>query len=401
MSPVTESHHPVRVTAGPGATAVAIAGFQLGDRPLVLRDAAVDPTGLEMPAGAIDVCLDAQSADGSSIAELVSAGRHATAVVAFGGGATLDVAKIARLLISTPRLVVPLRTLAARSGFVRLPEVVSTHGSAELPLLAIPTTIGTGSEVSSVACVVTPAGRRLVFSVGLRPNHAALDPVHTATLPRSLQMEGLLEVILRVMGPAIGSKANLAADHDAEAIVARTTRLAESLRAGFLAPEERLLAAQLSAASHHSWALVGRETYAAKHWYLANELAWVTGARKIPATVSILPALWGRIAEGDRRWGSWERLGLAWSWVRAVVPELPRDVRGGLHALFLRWGVSPIATPSAQTQHEAALRARTAWGGSLPALGRIDPCAIEEIFAESFATAAKPTTTRREEVMWK
>jgi NADP-dependent alcohol dehydrogenase len=388
------------VTAGAGATSAVLSRLSLGERPLVVRDGAVDWTSMPLPPGTTELRIDAQAAGLGTIAEIVSAGQRSTAVVALGGGSILDAAKIARLLITTPRLALPLRTLTARSGFVRLPEA-NADRDVRLPLIAVPTTIGTGSEVSSVACLVTPWGRRLLFSPELLPDHAVLDPAHTATLPRLLQMEGLIEVILRVLGPVIGSRGDLAADHDAQSIVSGAARMGELLRRRSLTPEERLFAGQLSAASHRSWALVGRESYAAKHWYLANELAWVTGARKIPATLSILPTIWGAIADGDRRWGSAERLALAWSWVRALIPELPLDIRDGLAALFQRWGLRAVDAPSASMRMQASERVRASWGGSLPALGRIAPEAIDQIFAASFPAGADPTTKRREEVTQK
>lgn len=382
MNSLREAHNSVRVTAGAGATSDVLARLSPGERPLVVRDTAVDGMSMSLPPGATELRIDAQAVDAGTIAEIVSAGQRATAVVALGGGTILDAAKIARLLITTPRFALPLRRLTARSGFVRLPEA-DINRDQKLPLVAVPTTIGTGSEVSSVACLVTPWGRRLLFSPALLPDRAVLDPLHTATLPRLLQMEGLIEVILRVLGPVIGSRVDLAADHDAESIVNGAARMGELLRLRSLTPEERLFAGQLSAASHRSWALVGRESYAAKHWYLANELAWVTGARKIPATLSILPAIWGAIADGDQRWGSTERLSSAWSWVRAVIPELPLDIRDGLAALFRRWGLRAIDAPSASMRMQASERVRASWGGSLPALSRIAPEAIDQIFAES------------------
>lgn len=397
MNALREAHNSVRVTAGSGATSAVLSRLSLGERPLVVRDAAVDGMSTSLPPGATELRIDAQEVDPGTIAEIVSAGQRATAVVALGGGTILDAAKIARLLITTPRFALPLRRLTSRSGFVRLPEADINHDQ-EPPLVAVPTTIGTGSEVSSVACLVTPWGRRLLFSPALLPDHAVLDPVHTASLPRLLQMEGLIEVILRVLGPVIGSRVDLAADHDAESIVNGAAQMGERLRLRSLTPEERLFAGQLSAASHRSWALVGRESYAAKHWYLANELAWVTGARKIPATLSILPTIWGAIADGDRRWGSTERLASAWSWVRAVMPELPLDIRDGLATLFQRCARRTIDAPSASMRMQASERVRTSWGGSLPALGRIVPEAIDQIFAASFSAGADPITKRREEV---
>lgn len=400
MITITESYEPVRVTAGAGSTAAALARFPLGDRPLVIRDPAVEPVGLAMPPGAIDLSVDAAAGDAHLVAAILAAGRNATAVVALGGGSTMDAAKIARMLLVAPELATPLRALAERSGFVRIPELVSSR-NAGVPLMAIPTTLGTGAEVSSVACQVTPWGRRLLAGARLRPDHAVLDPVHTSTLPWLLQMEGLLEVILRVVGPLIGSARSLAADHDAHAIVTGTAGLAESLRTGFLGADERLLAAQLSAASHRSWALVGRSSYAAKHWYLANELSWATGTRKIPATVTVLPAIWGRITDGDERWGSRDRLALAWSWVRAAVPDLPADVREGLPVLLDRWGLRPIDAPGAARVQEATARAHESWGGRLPALGRISSAEIHEVFAESAVAAADPLIDHREEVIAK
>ncbi|WP_435749237.1 iron-containing alcohol dehydrogenase [Microbacterium sp. PMB16] len=394
---ITESYEPVRVTAGAASTAASLARFRLGDRPLVIRDSAVEPVGLMIPPGAVDLSVEAAAGDMHLIPALLAAGRRATSVVALGGGSTLDAAKIVRMFLAAPGLAAPVRALAERSGFVRIPALVAAR-SAELPLLAIPTTLGTGAEVSSVACQVTPWGRRLLAGAHLRPDHAVLDPVHTSTLPWALQMEGLLEVILRVLAPLIGSPPSLAADHDARAIVTGAVALAESLRAGYLGAEERLLAAQLSAASHRSWALVGRESYAAKHWYLANELSWVTDTRKIPATIAVLPAIWGRVAEGDDRWGFPERLALAWSWVRGAIPTLPTDVRDGLPALFERWGLRAIDAPRTAQLHEAALRVHESWGGSLPALGRIGVAEIHEVFAESFPTALALPIEHREEV---
>lgn len=397
MKSISESYDPLRVTAGPGALAAALHRFRLGDRPLVLRDAAVDPVALTLPPGAVEIEVDARSTDVMLVPRAIESGQRATSVVAVGGGTVLDAAKIVRLLLIHPGLATPLQRLVPRSGFVRLPDVAS-RPATELALLAVPTTFGTGSEASRVACLPTASGRRLIFGERLLPDHAVLDPVLTATLSRSMQMEGLWEIILRILGPAIGSGGDLAADSDAEAIVSRSARLAEQLRIGFLAPEERLLAAQLSAASHRSWALIGRHSYAAKHWYLANELAWVTGTRKMPATVTILPALWGRIADGDHRWGSAERLALAWSWLRDVIAGLPADPREGLPLLLGRWGLRPIARPTESELHETVERIHSSWGGSLPALGRIEPDAVAEILAASFPRGTSLPTTVREEV---
>ncbi len=56
--------------------------------------------------------------------------------------------------------------------------------------------------------------------------------------------------------------------------------------------------------THTGWALIGRDPpYGAKHWYLASELAYVTGARKMTATASVIGPVWEEIGKGASAWG--------------------------------------------------------------------------------------------------
>ena len=48
---------------------------------------------------------------------------------------------------------------------------------------------------------------------------------------------------------------------------------------------------------------MGRDPYGAKHWYLASELAYVTGARKMTATASVIGPVWEEIGKGASAWG--------------------------------------------------------------------------------------------------
>lgn len=387
---IVESRASTRLVAGIDATAAAVMRFPGGARPVALVDAALDAGGLRLPRETRLVALDATALDLDGLLRLSDTASDATAIIAFGGGSTIDAAKILRLAITAPAVMGTVRRLTARSGFYHLPEL-SAQPVAHVPLLVVPTTFGTAAEVSPVACIRTSSGRRLLSGSRLRAEDAALDPLHTRTLPRSQQMEGLLEVLLRVIGPVTGSPADAAADHDARSIVQGVAGLAEKLRHAPLTVEERLFAAQLSAATQRGWALAGRDAYAAKHWFLANELSWVTRTRKIPATAAILPALWGRIADGDADWGSRERLAEAWDWVREVVPDLPGADADGIRALVRRWGVTPIAAPGPGALSETAARVTASWGAPLPALCRIAPSAVHDILTESFAPTRAPS----------
>jgi 4-hydroxybutyrate dehydrogenase len=96
-------------------------------------------------------------------------------VIAFGGGSPLDVGKAARLLVKRP-------------GF-RLADFYSEPDwSALMPLVAIPTTAGTGSEVgrSSVITLATMGRKAVLFHPELLAKQVILDPVLTRDLPPKL-----------------------------------------------------------------------------------------------------------------------------------------------------------------------------------------------------------------------
>jgi len=82
--------------------------------------------------------------------------------LALGGGTTIDTVKVARIISA----LAPLQGLLA--GEVLVDE--STSESLPWRIVALPTTIGTASEVSSVAVVCCGGGRILLRGSGLRPD---------------------------------------------------------------------------------------------------------------------------------------------------------------------------------------------------------------------------------------
>ena len=92
-------------------------------------------------------------------------------VIGIGGGSSLDVAKLAALLAGN------LGTLAGAYG-------VNKATGPRLPLIVIPTTAGTGSEVTPIAIVTTGASEKMgVVSPLIIPDIALLDPELTYDLP--------------------------------------------------------------------------------------------------------------------------------------------------------------------------------------------------------------------------
>jgi alcohol dehydrogenase class IV len=135
---------------------------------------------------ALDVPRSVHVAGSASAAE-VAACRDALpghdGVIAVGGGSVIDVAKAAVALFGSDR---PLESLY---GLERVP------GPA-LPLVAVPTTPGSGGEVSSHA-VVTDGGRRhAVSGASLVPRAVVIDPDLTVTLPRPATLACALDALM-------------------------------------------------------------------------------------------------------------------------------------------------------------------------------------------------------------
>jgi len=95
----------------------------------------------------------------------------ATSIVGFGGGSSLDVAKLVALLLGSGE------NLDEAWG-------VGNAKGPRLPLILIPTTAGTGSEVTPVSIItVGEEEKRGVVSPFLLPDLAVLDPLLTLGLP--------------------------------------------------------------------------------------------------------------------------------------------------------------------------------------------------------------------------
>jgi alcohol dehydrogenase class IV len=154
---------------------------------LVLTDAGVARTGiieritraLEQ-AGVKSAIFDGVEANPTeaNIAECSRAfeAENADGVVAVGGGSPIDAAK---LVVLRSRVALPWEELDdALDGWKHVPRDLP-------PVIALPTTAGTGSEVgrSGVLTVRSSGRKTVVFSPHLIPKVAILDPELTRSMP--------------------------------------------------------------------------------------------------------------------------------------------------------------------------------------------------------------------------
>jgi alcohol dehydrogenase class IV len=173
-------------------------GLRKVRRPLLVTDQnvlATDPVRelLASLKSAADVVLfeDCQAEPSVALAEQaceLAKQSHVDGVIGIGGGSNLDVAKIAALVArygGHPR---------DYFGFDAVPGPV-------LPLFALPTTAGTGSEVSHSA-VLTDTSRQIKVSTlsrWLRPNHAIVDPALTDSCPRQVTAHSGIDALVHAI----------------------------------------------------------------------------------------------------------------------------------------------------------------------------------------------------------
>lgn len=115
------------------------------------------------------------------------------AIVAFGGGSVMDAAKVIGLAAANGRHP---RTLVGYFRALRGP----------VPLYAVPTTAGTGSEVTVAAVISDPEAHRklVVADTRIVPRMAALDPRLTAGLPRDITAATGMDALTHAVEAYIG-----------------------------------------------------------------------------------------------------------------------------------------------------------------------------------------------------
>ncbi|KAA3511308.1 iron-containing alcohol dehydrogenase [Agrobacterium vitis] len=125
-------------------------------------------------------------------------------IVGLGGGSSLDLAKAVRLLTGH---AAPLAQYTAVEG-----GASKIHGRI-CPMIAVPTTSGTGSEVGRAAVIITREGRKLgILSGHMLPSIALCDPELTYGLPPFLTaatgMDALSHCLETYMGPSVNPPAD-------------------------------------------------------------------------------------------------------------------------------------------------------------------------------------------------
>jgi alcohol dehydrogenase class IV len=177
-------------------------------RPLLVSDRVLAQTGLVGRVQAllperVPAFLDAPSNPTEEALELAVAAyreNRCDGVVALGGGSPIDLAKGVALLATHSG---SLESYAALyGGIAKITPAVA-------PLIAVPTTAGTGSEVGRAALLTLRGGRKLGFiSPHLIPRRAICDPELTIGLPPGLTAATGLDALSHCVETLLSPRVN-------------------------------------------------------------------------------------------------------------------------------------------------------------------------------------------------
>jgi alcohol dehydrogenase class IV len=182
-------------------------------RPLIVTDAGVRAAGVLQPALDALGDLEATVFDGTPSNPTEAAVRAAVAayrqgrcngLIAVGGGSAIDCAKGVAIAATHEG---PLKTYATIEG--GSPKITDDVA----PLIAVPTTSGTGSEVARGAIIIVDDHRKLGFhSWSLMPKVAICDPELTLGLPPRLTAATGMDAIAHCMETFMSAAFNPPAD---------------------------------------------------------------------------------------------------------------------------------------------------------------------------------------------
>jgi alcohol dehydrogenase class IV len=227
----------MRIGAGASATIGQLLTFLGFSKPLIVTDAflagqghvdtmllalrAAGITGARVFAGCVSDPTDTLIASGI---DYLRQGVH-DCVIGFGGGSTLDTAKAIAVFSGLP-------------GAIRDYRAPHSEDKAGLPIIAVPTTAGTGSEATRFTIVTDEASNEKLLCAGLAylPIAALIDYELTFTMPPRLTADTGIDSLTHAIEAFVSRKANPFSDTFALRAMAE---IAPNLRTVMRDPQNR------------------------------------------------------------------------------------------------------------------------------------------------------------------
>jgi alcohol dehydrogenase class IV len=283
--------------------------------------------------------------------------RTVDVVVALGGGSAIDAAKaIAALAVNPGDPLDYLEVVGAGRAIANAP----------LPLIAVPTTAGTGSEVTRNAVLTVPA-RRVKASLRsplMLPRLAVVDPVLTYGVPAPATATTGLDALTQLVEPFLSPRANAMTDALCRDGIGRVARsLERACRDGHDAAARAdmslaslfggLALANAGLGAVHGLAAPVGGTFGAPHGAICAALlphAMATNVRALRRGAGAAAAL-DRAAEVGRLLSGREDADAAVAWLHAIVERL-RVPRLGDFGM----GVADLPAVAEQAQRSSSMQ---------------------------------------------
>lgn len=249
------------------------------ERPIVVTDGFLVSTGLAarvadaltaagLQAAVYDGTIPDPTTDSLENGLAAIRAHEADSIVALGGGSPIDTAKA-------------LSALAVRGGHMRELKAPFQFVGPALPVIAVPTTAGTGSEVTQFTIITDSETneKMLCAGPGYLPKAAVVDFELTVSMPPRLTADTGIDALTHAIEAYVSRRANPISDTYALAAISRIGRyLRRAYRDGDdrEAREEMMTAATLAgmAFSNASVALVhGMSRPLGAHFHIAHGMA--------------------------------------------------------------------------------------------------------------------------------
>ncbi len=337
-----------RIVFGAGARReVAPAAAAFGRRALLVTGRRSAPAeALQAELGGAGISSERFAISGEPDLETISAGaalaREAGAemVIALGGGSALDTGKaVAALMTNTGQLLDYLEVIGQGQPLAHDPA----------PFIAVPTTAGTGSEVTRNSTLLSPAHRQKVSlrSPKMLARLAVVDPELTYSVPPEVTAYTGLDALTQLIEPFVSSAANPVTDGlcrqglplaaralprayaDGGDQAARADMALASLLGGLALSNARL------GAVHGLAGPLGGYLAQAPHGALCARLLPIVAAANVKALQARAPA-----SPALARYGELARL---FSGSAAAAPPDAAEAVAWLRALVTRLKVPPLA----------------------------------------------------------
>ncbi|HEY2013183.1 MAG TPA: iron-containing alcohol dehydrogenase, partial [Bryobacteraceae bacterium] len=206
-----------RIVFGCGSVRdVPAAAAAMGRRTLVVTGASVDRAGplvASLESGGLTCVRFA--VEGEPTIETVRQGaeiarrEQCDVVIAMGGGSAIDAGKALAAMLTNPGDPLDYLEVVGRGRPI---------GQPSAPFIAIPTTAGTGSEVTRNAVLASPEQRvkASLRSAHMLPRLAVIDPELTLGLPRAITASTGLDALTQLIEPYVSVRANPMTDQFCE-----------------------------------------------------------------------------------------------------------------------------------------------------------------------------------------